>query len=402
MTAHSNIGASSMYRWSACPGSVRLSAGVAKKSSKYADEGSDAHELAAMCLRGGFRAEEFVDRHIIQGGRDFTPDAAMTEAVQVYLDAVTARTCVAEDCSLDIETKFDLSDVHPGCFGTADAVIWNATTRVLTVMDYKHGAGVPVKVVGNPQLQYYGLGALRASGYPAEKVRLVIVQPRCEIEGSAVREWEIDTIDLLDFQADLKAYAAATEDPNAPLNPGDHCRFCPAAALCPALANKAQEVARMEFAPAQPYDAAQLKLALDSREVIRAWLKALDEFAYAEAEAGRTPPGYKLVAKRAMRKWRAEGEVVEALQSAGIKPDVFYERSLRSPAQLEKLVDKKVLAPFIVAESSGHALVSEADKRPAIRVDAASEFSPKDPDKELLDIPGFLTKPKPSTATIFD
>ena len=45
-----------------------------------------------------------------------------------------------------IEQQFDLSSVHHGCFGTADAVIWDAKAKLLTVMDYKHGAGIPVNV----------------------------------------------------------------------------------------------------------------------------------------------------------------------------------------------------------------------------------------------------------------
>ena len=48
--AHSKIGASSMYRWSKCPGSVRLCEGIKSVSSVYADEGTRAHELAASLL----------------------------------------------------------------------------------------------------------------------------------------------------------------------------------------------------------------------------------------------------------------------------------------------------------------------------------------------------------------
>lgn len=375
--AHSKLGASSMYRWSACPGSVReAEKAPAKTSSRYAEEGSDAHALAAQCLKLKCAPGKYLGKLIVAEGRQFTATKEITSAVQVYLDAVDdAIGEHHETAVVMVEQRFDLSEVHPGCFGTADTVIWLPATKMLVVMDYKHGAGVPVKVEGNPQLQYYGLGALLASGYPADTIRLVVVQPRCEIDGEAVRHWDIDTIDLLDFKADLVRYAKATEQPDAPLVPGDHCRFCPAAATCDALAGRAQAVAKLEFKPTQTYDPEKLKLALDSREPLKAWLKALDEFAYAEAEAGRTPVGYKLVAKRASRKWRDEGDLIETLQDMGVADDVIFEpRSAKSPAQLEKAVGKDVVAQHAIAESSGHVLVPEGDKRPAIKLDAKSEF----------------------------
>lgn len=363
MSAHSRIGASSMYRWSECPGSVRLSAGIESKSSRYAEEGTEAHDLAARWLTAGI-APEF-------------PDEEMQEAVKVYVDWV--RGLYEPGDTLLVEQRFDLSAIHRGCFGTSDCVLWKPKQKLLIVGDYKHGAGIPVEVIEddkiNPQLGYYGLGTLITTKFNPERVQLTIVQPRCNHPAGPIRSHTIDAIDLLDFSADLKDYARATEDPDAPLKAGDHCRFCPASGVCPELTSRATEAAKMEFGPAAPYDPAKLKLALDSREIVKAWLKALDEFAYAEAEAGRTPLGYKLVAKRATRKWRSEGEVITFLQDAGIKDDVMFEpRSLKSPAQLEKAVDKKVLAEFTVAESSGHTLVPESDKRPPVKLSAADEF----------------------------
>jgi hypothetical protein len=360
--AHSKLGASSMYRWATCAGSVRQSAGIASRSSKYAEEGTAAHALAEHCLSHGYNAR-----------RGFEPPTEFTDAVQVYLDAVRAEVKVND--TLQIEQRFDLSEVHPGCFGTADAVVWQPKTQTLIVFDYKHGAGIPVNVEGNPQLQYYALGALLASGYPAKRVRMVVVQPRCDHPAGPVRSWEVDAIDLIDFRADLKQYAEATERPDAPLVPGDHCRFCPAAGLCPGLMDRAQSVAKLEFGPALSYDPAKLRLALDSRPTIQAWLKALDEFAYAEAEAGRTPPGYKLVAKRAIRKWRDEGAAIDALQLAGVNASTMMETALKSPAQLEKVVDKKLIADLVTSESSGHVLAPESDKRPPVKAAAKDEFT---------------------------
>ena len=395
--AHSVLGASSMHRWSACPGSVRLIATVpARAGSRYAEEGTDAHAYAAWCLDAGKRPHESHKTQKAISDRAFAITDELIEAVAVYYDY--AMDAQDDGDKLLIEQRFDLSSVHPGCFGTADAVIWKPAEKLLIVVDYKHGAGIMVSPENNPQLMYYALGALIHSKLPAERVRMAIVQPRGN--GDPIKEWEIDALDLLDFRMELKRYAVATEIRDAPLSPGDHCRFCPAAAVCPAIKDRANALAKQVFAPATAYDPEKLKLALDSREYLKAWLKSLDEFAYAEAEAGRCPPGYKLVDKRATRKWRDEGDTIEALQKAGMKDDVIFEpRSLKSPTQMEKVVAPAKLVEYIVKESSGHVLAPESDKRPAIKLAATEVFTPINVDL-VTDCPTFLRRaPQPASET---
>lgn len=386
--AHSSLGASSMHRWSKCPGSVRQSALFpAPTTSPDAALGSDAHAYASFCLTRPTKAPKPEDigkeRHF--DGRMFTPDENMFDAVAVYCAEV--RRNLLPGAKIRIEERFNLEKVYPGCFGTADCVIWRPAEKLLIVMDYKHGAGGWVDVENNPQLQYYGLGALLSTGFPAMTVRLVIVQPRCGDPADAVRPWSIPAIDLIDFRADLIEYAKATEDPDAPLVPGDWCWFCPGRALCPGLIKQNNELARTEFSPALSYDPEALKRALDARKSIKAWLKGLDEFAYAEAEAGRCAPGYKLVAKKkGARKWRDEVRVIEHLKGLGVSnTDIFEPLSPKSPTKIEKLVGKKALAPVVdddgnewnpvIQESSGHVLAPESDKRPPVKLEAKDEFT---------------------------
>ena len=359
-----------MYRWSVCPGSVRECAKVPAYSSSYAEEGTEAHDKAAQCLHAGELLVELFD------------DAEQMEAVAVYVDYVLAKSGLSGGVpsTLLIEHKFDLSSVHPGCFGTADAVIYWPASRTLYVVDYKHGAGLPVAAENNPQLDYYALGALLTCGFLVDTVRKVIVQPRCPHALGPVRSVDVPAIDLLDFRADLINYAKATEDENAPLLAGDHCRFCPAAGVCPELHAQATKAAVSVFSAALPYDPAKLSAALGLRDSVKAWLKNIDEFAYREAEAGRCPPGYKLVAKRATRSWSSEGNAAELLADIGLTDAQIYEpRSVRSPAQVEAVIGKKKVPPELAAlvksESSGHTLVPESDGRQPVRAGAESVFS---------------------------
>ena len=118
---------------------------------------------------------------------------------------------------------------------------------------------------------------------------------------------------------------------------------------------------------------------LEKADVIEAWIKAVRGHAMREAEQGRPPPGYKLVQKRGTRKWTMDDDTVAerlALES-GIDFAEFFERSVLSPAQAEKLLKtRKAKLPdeLVKSVSSGYTLTSEADKRPALAVSAADEF----------------------------
>ncbi len=367
--AHSPIGASSMYRWEACPGSVKLSEGIESKSSSYAEEGTRAHEFAAEWLKTG----------IIPDGMD----DETAEAVQVYVEAVIASCKLKAGHTLLVEQGFDLSEIYPGAFGTSDAIVYFPKTKSLLVFDYKHGQGIPVEVNNNRQMLYYGLGALMNFKFPVDEVVLVIVQPRCFHPDGPVRSWSVTPLEVLDFAADLFEAAKKTADPNAPLNPGDHCRFCPAAGICPEIHKKALQVASLEFAPALSYDPDKLSKLLYWLPTLEAWAKNVREFAYGEAEHGRSPPGWKLVQKRATRRWKNETDVSSFLmQKLDMVDEEIFSRSLKSPAQIEKLLtknDKPLLEPLIIAESSGSTLAPEDDKRPALKADAKSEFQTVEP-----------------------
>src|SRR5690242_1931335 len=85
---HSSIGASSMYRWSVCPGSVNLSQGIHAPSSRYAAEGTCAHSLADVCLSTTMDADVYLGAKRTADGHDFVVDDEMVDGVQLYLDTV--------------------------------------------------------------------------------------------------------------------------------------------------------------------------------------------------------------------------------------------------------------------------------------------------------------------------
>ena len=367
---HSPIGASSMYRWAECPGSVALSEGIVSESSAYAEEGTEAHELGATWLKGNGKTPE-------------CDDDEMLDNVRIYVDHVFSL--LDAKCKLYVEHGFDLSEVYPGAYGTNDAAVYNPKTKTLHVIDLKYGAGIYVSAKNNPQLRYYALGALlelQKEGHEIQTVVMTIVQPRCTTIEGAARSETIDAIDLMEFAADLVMYAKRTAEPNAPLKAGDHCRFCPAIIKCPEVQNVKQLVAKSEFAKTTPAEGSvppdALAKALKAIPILEALVKRIDAYAYQEARAGRSVPGYKLVEKRANRKWINETEV--SLFLGGLKvgdDDIFEPKKVRTPAQMEKKLPShySMLEKFVTKESSGLVLVPIEDKRPAFKPDAKKEFA---------------------------
>lgn len=401
MKKHSELGASSAERWMNCPGSVALIREIGvKNTSAYADEGTAAHELAERCLQdppsGKERAGDWigeiikVEREIEDGGKkrsvssEWEVTDEMADAVQVYLDYIDRR------CSENptmwgrlVEQKIELTHLDRDMFGTADCVLCGVDGgEVLEVVDYKHGAGVIVDANDNPQLAYYAYGAYYSLRKVPErsrikKIKLTIVQPRAKA-GDPIKSFTFDVVDLIQFAEELEVAAGRTRDPNAPLNPGEWCKWCPAKGGCPALRDMATKDAGLVFQPSgevtiipptqiTPADVAKF---LEAREVIKLWMDAVWEHAMQLAEKGEPPPGWKLVEKRGTRRWNKVAELEDwVINTLQMPKEVLYETDLRSPAKLEKMLPKdqrKKLDEFTIVMSSGNTLARESSNKPAV------------------------------------
>lgn len=365
MSTHSPTGASGMARWSACPGSVALCATVPERpSSSYAERGTQAHAMAADWLETGIPA-------VFDNEEDFLAVAEYVRICNTY----HSPEHQARGAKRGVEYQFQTS--IEGMYGTSDYWEYWPHLHHLVVLDYKHGEGVYVSPVENKQLMYYALGVVMTQpwGNEVETIELGIVQPRCmaNTDEKALRTWTIDRVKLFEFEIVLKKAIEETRKPNAPLVPGEHCRFCPAQAVCPAITQQRDIALASDFkavveSQAKVYDVRTLAAALDMRETLKAYLTALDEFAYRELNAGVEVPGYKLVEKRAQRKYKDPVLLENTLKAAGLGSVIYTKPELLSPAQLEKVIPshKGLIAEHVVSESSGLTVVPVSDKRPGI------------------------------------
>lgn len=380
---HCELSPSSASRWMACPGSVRMSRGIPRRSSVHADEGTLAHELAEKCLRDGSDPAQFLGS-CIDG---FDIDQDFVDALGVYVAYVRALVAVSWSSHFELPISLDAINPPAPMRGTCDAITQVHDT--LHVVDLKFGAGVPVEVAGNKQLRYYALGAylMVSQGTPAvpiNRIEITIVQPRARHADGPIRTEVLTPFELLDSGLDLLEAAEAALRPDAPLVPGSQCRWCPAHATCPAARDSALAVAQQEFleppaAPPAPasFSDEQIGALLYRFDEVEAWIKAVREHALARLTAGAAVPGWKLVEKRATRKWVDEDAVRSWAKAKKLKASAITTTELLSPAAMEKALGKKFIpADLIVKQSSGLTLAEEYDPRPAVHsLAAADEFS---------------------------
>lgn len=367
---HSPLGASSAYRWMACPGSVSLTTGLKDAESEYALEGTSAHSLAEACLNSGQDAWEMVSPI-------YPPD--MADAVQVYLDAVRAAHPDRNQYNTFVERKFHCPDIHDYFYGTSDLVYIDGET--LHVWDYKHGVGIVVEAENNPQPMYYGAGALVDLGLVGRvsKVVLHIAQPRGFHWRGPIREWEISTRDLMAWVDHTLVPAmrlALTSDKTVS---GEHCRFCPARSRnCSALAADMRELeAMVDFLsnrPVEELDNAQVARYLDLLDTAKIVGKAVAEVAFGRLMHDQDIPGRKLVKGKASRVWKggAEAAVKKAL---GAK--AYEEPAFKSPAQIEKISSaaKTLVAQWAEGGDAGLTVAKSDDKRKPVNSGVKSLFT---------------------------
>lgn len=394
--AHARLSPSSAHRWMRCSGSLALESQFPDTTSEYAEEGTAAHEVAALCLEGQQYADAFVGR-LMSNGVECTGD--MAENVQKYVDTVVQY---AEGHTLLVEQRVDFSNYIgvPGSFGTSDAVILAGDE--LQVHDLKYGRGVVVDAEENEQLMLYALGALNEFGMLGDfkRVRCVIHQPRL----GAVSEWDCTVEELLEFAEEARVAAAKAVNPpfkvlweEGPLQrideltPGDkQCRFCKAKATCPALAEKVQEEigASFDVIPdldtkyaALVYNDDNLSQKMKATDLIEQWCKAVRAEVERRLLAGEKVDGYKLVeGKRGARQWASEADAEAKLKAMRLRTEQMYSMKVISPTQAEKLLKDNPrrwssLQELITQRDGSPSVAPMSDKRPALEVKpVADEF----------------------------
>jgi len=385
--AHAILGASSSKIWLSCPGAPQLWAQIPKKpAGVWAEEGTAAHELAEKVLMDTPSANYYVGKKERFNYNGFIATEEMAVHVQTYVDYVINARNECEGI-LTVEQKFDLGWIYPGMFGTNDAMIYDDLNGELEVIDLKYGAGVPVDVEENSQLIYYALGAQR--GKDITKIKLTIVQPRCEHKDGPIRSWTLTHKELMGWANKLKAGAIATTKKGATLSEGEHCRFCNAAGVCPKLAKKAIAIAQTDFTEAAPptlpavetLSHEQIMNVVKHKTMIEAFLKNAKDFANEKLQRGEKIEGLKLVKGRGRRAWHPlradEDELVKLLGND------IYDKKILSVAAAEKRFGKDIIKDRWVSVEGSATVAHESDRRKALQATPKDDFEQTEAGTEI-------------------
>ena len=168
---HARLSPSATKRWMTCPGSAAIIAKLpnSDKPSKYAAEGTVAHEVHELCLLENQDAIKYKGRTFEADGFKFKVNQDMVDAVQLSLDYIRERISMANTIGRTVKVKVEVrcslkSLGVPGMDGgTSDVILefWDGDTLMeVEVFDYKHGAGVAVEAVDNTQAMSYALGTI--------------------------------------------------------------------------------------------------------------------------------------------------------------------------------------------------------------------------------------------------
>ena len=354
------VGGSTAKRVMSCPGSVALCDKMPPKpSSKYADEGTLLHSVMDKILADGVTPESLI-------GMQYEGIALTQELLdeKVYpalkaLDEIDPN----KEMEYATETRVGFGDLLPGVFGSTDLL--GRIGKRAFILDWKFGSGVPVGAEDNPQLMFYAAAAMRTPEVQwvfkdIEEIECIIVQP------PSVKRWVTTTKRIKLFEQELATAVKISQMPDAPLNAGDHCRWCAAKPTCPKMTGMADRALNAQL---DILNGGLISEYLKKTDMLEQWIADVRSLAHQILEAGKPVPGFKLVAKRATRQWADDDQALVAMLNEGIPEEELLTTKVISPAQAEKVLKKhgkQLPANQVVAVSSGSTLVEESDPRPAV------------------------------------
>jgi len=295
--------------------------------SDPAMEGTCAAWLAEMVLTG--QAETCRDMlgqtHPENG---WVVDVEMARHIQGYVDTVRSY-----GGRIDVERKVRLNEMIEG---TPDATAI-VKDKLLIVDDLKYGFD-PVEPLSEQVVIYAGAILRRASRYNITigEVRLGIYQPRAYHPSGTHRTIALWPEELMRRVKWIEEAGQRAQHPAPMATPGAHCEYCPAAAICSAVAHENYRIYHRMIAQQArhmtPTEAANELAFLDLAEDM---LKARKRAVHAECEArlakGERIPGWMRHSGKGQRRWKAKAATVKML--TGIDPQGG---SMITPAEMER------------------------------------------------------------------
>lgn len=396
---HARLAPSKAHRWLVCPGSMHVT--TEDPETEWAAEGTRKHAVLELILSA--KEDECAFCHCTPTTRTdctmcvgplIAGDTIQTECGPYVVPLEVLEQCYeikeyieqyqqthVDGWVFETETKVEIgTHLWPGmvkgdCAGTTDCAGYSY--EELLVLDAKFGF-VQVEARGNPQLMLYALGLLAEIPFPIQHVTLCIAQPG--YDGLVLfREHRLTVEELHAWAFDQQHVVEEIQAGSRRLHADNKaCQYCPARTQCP------ERLRALDDAMSESWMVSRtLEELLPYVPRLKAIAKDIEQRALAELTQGKPVRGWKAVAAKSRRKWSAEDETQVAVGIAvdlgtdsTFNQDVFYDKTLKSPAQMEKVVRatkkmpvreaKAIVDKYAYSPTGAPKLVPESDPRPAL------------------------------------
>lgn len=374
---HAFLAPSSAHIRQACPAAARMLASYPKPDSEESQLGTAAHEVAFYMLEAQSLSPLHDAGSMLAIASNGVPvDDEMVEAAEVYYSDVI--NIVPDLQGLHLEARIECPSINDQTWGTPDC--WYLSQRgngrrwTLTIWDYKYGHRY-VDVFENWQLIEYAAGildALNITGLDDTElwVDMRVVQPRCFVGGSPVRNWLVRASDLRGYFNEARAFEERSLDPNSRARSNPNCRDC-VPGMCSAAQAAGYNAIDVSLDP-QPFALPPEALSLELRKLrrakqaIEARTVGLEEQAVAFIRGGTLVPGFALQSSQGSLKWNVEEEQVFI---TGEMLDVeLSKRKAITPTQAIKAGLPKELVETMAFRPTGELKLVEDDGATARKV----------------------------------
>jgi hypothetical protein len=350
---------SSLARLDACPASWHLSKGLPDVVGEAAESGTRIHLALEQLGRFSEYTVELtedekntVEMCWSQARKIMREYDSGVEHYELRLGMTPPPSCsvvrVTDTCKLPVEIT-----------GQADVIAIQGDRAI--VLDYKTGRGDVDHAADNAQLR--GLSVLVAKHFRVSHVRVAIVQPWSG--PPTIADYEKQALQHASHWLNivLQQVEHATLDT---LRPGDHCQYCKAKAVCPALRKQALEPV-VELAAPLPSGEAKATLFQRALELtpdklaelyrglkLVSWYKDAVETAMRQRVEAREVDGYTLKPGSVRERIVDVGKVWERCESRGVNALEFTRACTVTKKELKPLLAKATGA-------KGKALDAELD-----------------------------------------
>jgi hypothetical protein len=309
-------------------------------------EGTCAHWVAEQCIMDDeLTPADLIGTAHVNG---WVVDDEMAWHVQNYLNYVRSF-----GQPLAAEMPVQLFDLVSGRLDTVSM----GTVDTVRIFEFKYGWQI-AHAEENWTLLCYALAAV---GWRGARIEMHIYQPRPQHPDGPARVWTIEDDDFASWWEWLRERAQACfDDPQG--KPGRHCRNCPAAGNCHALAENVYAMHqtiqdnRMVNHTAVAL-AAELRFLEMAARLLKAKKSAIEAEAFARITRGEYVPGWTVGPKKGNRRFTVPPEVRQL--ATGIDP---FKPVEKSPAELEREgVPRAVIDHLAEAPTVGRALMSNPE-----------------------------------------